>query len=363
MAIMHFSLGFLIFTVCSCAPGYLQQTPFVTIASPTQNPTKLLYSPTPTLIPSATLISTLTPVATTVLDFPDFSLFSSLRSGQYFVYASNEHQYGVISEDGKENYNFILPLYSSTGSVSQLSFDKKKLALIKSSTMSQSLPGDRNNSLIIVDLESGKQQILLKGTDCYATAWSPNGSLLATACDGSISVFNLQTGKRIFLPTECWGICADVKWSPDGKWISYQTNSNTNVRKDGIYLLDASCIEQSSSCTKITPKWVSASRFPSPYSWSSDGRNLVLVDTKIQPQGATSLKIQFLDIISGQVQQDIEIPGFDWSELFSLVLSPDEKWIGFNQARGIYKIPVKGGTPVLVAQLTSPYIIQWIKIP
>jgi hypothetical protein len=92
----------------------------------------------------------------------------------------------------------------------------------------------------------------------------------------------------------------------------------------------------------------------------------VLANWLIRPAGKKDdIVLDLLDIQTRQVQRSIEISGFKWAECYDLTWSPDRKWIAFNQFDRIYKVPIEGGVPVLVAQLSSflPFIYQWISIP
>jgi hypothetical protein len=74
------------------------------------------------------------------------------------------------------------------------------------------------------------------------------------------------------------------------------------------------------------------------------------------------------DIQTRGVQRSIEISGsgFTWQDNYTLGWSPDGKWIAFDQADGIYKVPVEGGVPVLVVRVPTLHHnvnFQWITIP
>lgn len=353
------NLGLLVFVLCSCN-NY--STPVSTAApsptsssTPTQVPT---LTPTFTPVPSATPAPTLTPSPTAIPDFPHAGVFSSLKSGQYLLYTSKE-QPGALYLDGPENLKFSLPplsRWSASDASPLLSPNLKKLAL-------RGIPSNRN-SLRVIDLEDGKDQLLMEGNYCSAAAWSPDGTQLVAACYDSIYLFSLATGEKTELPADCGGICKEVKWSPDGKWISFQTMYN-NPDRAGIFLLSTTCFVQPNNCSKNTNQRVYPLRDPAPYAWSPDGKYLAMANMKLRPAMEEGIGIEFLDVQTGQVQRSIEIAGFNWYQFLFLAWSPDGKWIVFGLAdSGIYKIPPQGGVPtLLVADLPFPTGFQWVTIP
>jgi WD40 repeat protein len=358
---MLIGLGLLIFAICSCsAYDYRPATPVFTASPIKISPTSSL-TPQPTGVPTITLIPTpvltVTPSPTAIPDFPDSGLFSTLKSGQYLLYTSEQHP-GVLYLDGPENLKFSLPplsRWSSSDASPLLSPDLKKLALIGAQS--------NRNSLRVIDLEGGKDQLLMEGTYCYDAAWSPDGTRLVAACDASIYLISLTTGERTELPADCGGVCSNVKWSPDGKWISFQP-IYTNPDKTGLFLLSTVCFAQSGSCSKDTPRKIYPLSYPVPYAWSPDGKYLAMSNMYSGPSAKESIVIDFLDVQTGQIQRNIEIPGFKKSEFLFLAWPPDGKWIVFGQDSGIYRMPVEGGVAtLLVADLPFPNRFQWITIP
>ena len=304
--------------------------------------------------------ATLTPTVSPSLF--DLKLFSSLKPGQYLIYASQGHPFGIISANGRESIDLAMPPLWSRGVFLSLSPDRKKLAFIISNGL-EGLPGARNKSLMVLDLVMGNAHHLMDETICSAAAWSPDGTRLAAACYTSIYLFSLTSGEKMELPAHCGGICGDVNWSPDGKWISYQTAHQMDTSKMGVFWIGISCPSQTSNCLTSDHGRLYPLYDPAPYTWSPDGKYIAMADPQIQSAGEVVLKMSFLNIQTGEVERSFEIPGFHWQELLRLAWSPDGKWIGFIQNDGIYKVPVEGGSPTLVAHLKNPYIGQWINFP
>jgi WD40 repeat protein len=201
---------------------------------------------------------------------------------------------------------------------------------------------------------------------CLDATWSPDGAQLVAVCGGVLHWFSLTTGEKIELPVECWESCRAVKWSPDGKWIAFQTAAQMNNKhdKEGIFLMSAACFAQPASCS--TSKVEQVSPFPStaPYAWSPDGKYLVIVNiSRFAGEDSDNLILDFFNIQTRQVQRNLKIPGFPPQVRLTLAWSPDGKWVAFSGADGLYKVPVEGGAPVLVAQMPWPFIYQWLSIP
>jgi hypothetical protein len=354
-------LGLLTLMICSCNRYDPQPTPFI----PTDLPVKILPTsfsfpieiptipPTFTPVPSATPAPTLkpSPTATPVFSNP----FSSLKSGQYFLYYTGD-PLEIISVDGQEKIEVLLPPAWSKYAISELSPDRKKLALYRGLELYDLEQG----TLLIADLEGNKDQLLMEGVPCYGAAWSPDGTQLIAGCGDSLDVFSLATGEQIGLPATCGGACFSMKWSPDGKWIAYQTNNE--MRNGGLFLMDTACFAQHGSCPASSYKQMNLSPDTLPYAWSPDGKYLVFATTKIS-EGKDNIVLELFDIQTRRVQRSIDIPGAKWRG--SLAWSPDGKWILFEQdADGIYKVPIEGGAPILTAHLPAIRFIRlWITIP
>jgi dipeptidyl aminopeptidase/acylaminoacyl peptidase len=365
-------LVLLIVATCSCNRSDLQPTLFIPTASPVKiSPTNSPIPteiPTFTPVPSATLTPTVAPSPTKVIPFPHSTLFSSLKPGQYFLYKIDSEFLGILSADGQEKIEIVLPSpWTAKDTRLSLSPDHKKLALFRNI-----MPGDsEKESLLIVDLEGGDTHLLMSTKACYDVTWSPDGNQLVAGCGQSLYLFFLITGEKIELPADCQGACLSVKWSPDGKWIAFQhydlQNNRMDDEREGVFLLSTACLVAPGGCSASNIERISTFSYPAPYDWSPDGQYLVLTNWIIKP-GVTDRDtlLDLFHVPTRRVQRQIKISGI-LSDSFlknpSLAWSPDGKWIAMIQAKGIYKASIQGGNPVLVAPLDWPWICQWISIP
>jgi Tol biopolymer transport system component len=182
------------------------------------------------------------------------------------------------------------------------------------------------------------------------------------ACEDALDLFNVRTGEKIELPDECWGTCVGVEWSPDGKWISFQTMNHFG--NTGIYLVGISCMNHPVNCLVDTPmSLISYLLPPAPYAWSPDSKYVVMTAMPTKDWDNT-IEMNFIDIQTGRVQRRLEIPDYSGYLFLFLDWSPDGKWILFNQdsqENKFYKVPASGGTPIFITD--SPTFIQWINIP
>jgi hypothetical protein len=361
-------LTLILLATCSCSRSDLQITPLVpTDLPPTSSPAPSeTPSPTATFTPapSATPIPTLIPSPTAVPIF--LNPFSSLKPGQYLTYRisdtrADEHVLGVVSADGQDKFEF--PKLLSDDSVPYLSPDHK--IAISKNALAQS---NTNEALTVINLR-GEKQILLWGPNCYDVTWSPDGNQLVAVCNRVLYWFSLITGEKSKLPVECWQSCRSVKWSPDGKWIAFQTTmyvNNSAQDKNGIFLVNTACFAQPASCATSKVERVSQLPDPTPYAWSPDGKYLVISHNIRTATGDFSDDVVVLDLFNiqtRQVQRKLIIPGFGQGDIGALAWAPDGKWIAFNEIKGLYKVPIEGGDPVLVVDSLWPYIYQWITIP
>jgi hypothetical protein len=104
------------------------------------------------------------------------------------------------------------------------------------------------NGLHVVDLKTGvdrrvrKPSLTRRELGWFDLDWSPDGKRLAYVSRGAISVINADgSGQRRVLRTGTVGRDWSPSWSPDSKWIAYQTGrwiGNWSVR-GSIYVIRA----------------------------------------------------------------------------------------------------------------------------
>jgi Tol biopolymer transport system component len=217
-------------------------------------------------------------------------------------------------------------------------------------------------SLLTANLDQGQMQRLMAGMSCAGGSWSPDGTQLVATCGTEIYLFTPALDEKVALTTNCLGDCSSVEWSPDGKWLSF-VMGNQPSPQSGLYLLNTACFNQATPCLlqmrgPLNPLY----SFPGP-AWSPDGKVLVTFDRNWQKDEL--VKLEFIDVQTGQVQRTMEIPNTQecWLEIHSLAWSLDGKWIAYNLWNGIYRIPANGGSPVKVSDRQDATILQWVNIP
>lgn len=95
--------------------------------------------------------------------------------------------------------------------------------------------GDEHGELCVMDVVNGGDIWTTKeeGMPCHqgpvnAVAWSPDGRSIASGgCDGSIKVWEAQTGCCIMMYSSHDGPITDLSWSPTSKWVSSASEDET----------------------------------------------------------------------------------------------------------------------------------------
>ncbi|HMD87536.1 MAG TPA: hypothetical protein VKF38_00105 [Anaerolineaceae bacterium] len=358
--------------VCSCSRSIplipaASTAPIVQTNQPTDNPTLPTSSPSlPPVVPSlavATAIPTIPQTQTAVFTNP----LTALKSGQYLLYETYPGQLirdkrilGVVSFDGSQTTEQDLPPAWIDSDLS-LSPDRKHISL--SRYQEQGMSDTLFGSLLSVNLDQGQMQRLMTGMSCAGGSWSPDGTQLVATCGTEIYLFTPALDEKVPLTTNCLGECSSVEWSPDGKWLSF-VMGNQPSPQSGLYLISTACFNQTMPCLiqmrgPLNPLF----SFPGP-AWSPDGKVLVTFDRNWQKDEL--VKLEFIDVQTGQVQRTLEIPHSQegWLEIHSLAWSSDGKWIAYNLWDGIYRIPADGsGAPVMISDKQDATILQWVNIP
>jgi WD40 repeat protein/DNA-binding SARP family transcriptional activator/energy-coupling factor transporter ATP-binding protein EcfA2 len=72
-----------------------------------------------------------------------------------------------------------------------------------------------DNTVVVVDVRSGQQVLDLDVTGAWDAAWSPDGTSIAVASDGSARIFDARTGQERFALVGHRDRVNDLDWSPD----------------------------------------------------------------------------------------------------------------------------------------------------
>ena len=103
----------------------------------------------------------------------------------------------------------------------------------------------KNNQLSVLSIASGKSRRIadLKNMDLsevYALCWSPDGRNLACVGyhtekeqSGPIFIIPVDGGKVTEIATDDQGWKGSLYWSPDSKWISYNSDGMVKTRPEG----------------------------------------------------------------------------------------------------------------------------------
>lgn len=162
-------------------------------------------------------------------------------------------------------------------------------------------------------------------------AWSPDGDSIVVDTEGVIEVLDIDSGDRQLL-LDCseifgGGDCTVVSWSPDGRGIAFGWHSGRSGRtdpRDGLYLLDASCVAASSGChTAIRGPLLPGYKG---VAWSPDSRRLAvrLYNKLIIFDAQTSSPLH---------ETEMEEAGA-WD---GLAWSPDGQWLAYGD-RGVIRL-------------------------
>ena len=263
----------------------------------------------------------------------------------------------------------------------QLSPDGKSIAVIVS--RANYAQNRYDASLVIIDVESGAQRIVLAERQGLASPrWSPSGdriAFLSAAPSTPAQLFTmLPTGDSIKTVTSAPRGVQQYAWRPDGGAFAYATADEPTARgtEEGEKFNDSFEIGNDDYLVRAAPTpthiWVvsaaggDARRLtsgswslptvrppgspPSPLNWSPDGSRIAFAKVPSPHSGDFSRSIiQVLDVASGA----ITAPGGGARTEGYAIFSPDGKQLAYWYARNgdggygrdAFVVPVTGGTP------------------
>lgn len=160
-------------------------------------------------------------------------------------------------------------------------------------------------------------------TNATGHLWTPDAGKILADVDGKVELLDITSGDRRLL-LDCpdvfdGGDCSVRAWSPDGKWIVFAvhtTRSGTVSPRDGLYLMDASCLADPSTCDEATrgPLLPSVDAV----AWSPDSRSF-----------AVGLRQRLVVFDIETLAQSREVPAEDVAIWHGLAWSPDGQWLAF----------------------------------
>ncbi len=190
----------------------------------------------------------------------------------------------------------------------------------------------------------------------YSLAWSPDGSVIAAAGFGHVSLWNVQNGQKRGDLEGISGYVWGVVWSPDGKWIAtvsddgfvrlWDAASGLMTRENKI--IGAFCVTWSPDSTHLAAGTETGKIYiwditngTEPYQWAAAGFIVALdwsPDGQMLATGELSGKIEIWDVNSGEnlkwfdgyTRERSDVNGVDWS--------PDGKLLATAHQDGILRV-------------------------
>ena len=141
-----------------------------------------------------------------------------------------------------------------------------------------------DGSVDVLDVESGDMQRLVRCPECYRgddgsadPAWSPEGSQIAFGTNGSLDVVNADGSGRVSIADEVDDV-QHPAWSPDGSSIAFSAS-------DGIYVVGA----DGSGLARLVSQLADTRQLGAPV-WSPDGTHIAYMQAaqvRTYPREAT----------------------------------------------------------------------------
>ena len=283
---------------------------------------------------------------------------ASLQAGAYVVYALSE---GALDPEGyplsalyivSMEGQIVGRLALGPGDDAAISPDWRRIAFTRPSNPGSIVP---LRSLVVMELASGSQSVILQDLDVSDPSWSPDSEGLMVALERELTVLCPQPTEP-FVLTACAELgeeshCYHAEWSPDGRWVAYIRKFPQLVDpRDGLYIMDASCIGGTRMCT-------TASRGPyllgEDIAWSGNGQWLI--------SGGPPVRI--FDIEEGQTDREIELDNPS-VVVDSIVSTVTGEWVAVAQGGGIRIVnTVTGGERLLLAEDGLLGVVAWIEVP
>jgi WD40 repeat protein len=297
---------------------------------------------------------TLTP---TPIASPTPSLLSMLPAGQYLVTARRLDRNGIETVE-----NHVLSLEGDDLGVlaTWIPADAGLAPDGSVVTFWEAPPPSLESTLYLLGLRDGQVTTLLGPlARASGNAWSPEGDRIAVTIEGAIELVSVYSGQRTPLldcrSMEGAGGCYVHAWSPDGNWLAYTLaigRSGPRDSREGIYLLDTTCIPRPSDCPGQT--WGPIARSEGAAAWSPEGRLLAI--------GAEE-RVVFFDVETWSVVREQPAPSqTQWS---TLEWSPDGEWLAYNHDLEVWLLsPETGERRLLFTGPTwSEYVVFWLAVP
>jgi len=191
--------------------------------------------------------------------------------------------------------------------------------------------GTPQRRLVWVDLEGNEEPVSTRARGFVYPRFSPTGDRLAVTISESgnsnIWVLDLETGAQMKLPVE--GNNAFPVWSPDGERIVFSAETTQPPASWSLF----SKRVQGTGAAEPLLRAEEAGQQLYPYSWSPDGRTLVIgKDSTISPESRED--IWFLPI-----ESDRETRPFVATEVTEVcgAVSPDGHWIAYVSRESGYR--------------------------